>query len=297
MIDLIFLGTACMAPTKERSHPAVLLSYGAENLLFDCGEGTQRQLKIAGIKPARITKLLISHWHGDHILGIPGLMSTMGAEQHSGVLDIYGPKGTKEYISLMVHSFVSKDLIEFRVHEVLDGKIFENEDFALYAAPLKHSAPCIGYSFVEKEKRKMNLSACKKLNVTPGPLMGKLQAGQSITLNGRKITPEEATTLVPGKKIVYLTDTRPCNNALKLAEKADLLITDATYKNDQQDKAESHFHLTTQEATQIANEAGVKKLVLTHISQRYKNAKELEQEARQYFDDTLAAVDFMKVSV
>ena len=134
----------------------------------------------------------------------------------------------------------------------------------------------------------MNLSACKKLNLTPGPLMGKLQAGQSIMLNGKKITPEESTILVPGKKIVYLTDTRPCSNALKLAEKADLLITDATYKNDQQDKAESHFHLTTHEATQIANEAGVKKLVLTHISQRYKNAKELEQEARQYFDDTLA---------
>ncbi|MBW2963674.1 ribonuclease Z [Candidatus Woesearchaeota archaeon] len=294
-MQIQFLGTGCMMPTKTRNLAGVLLSYKAENILFDVGEGTQRQLKIAGIKPGKVTKILISHWHGDHVLGLPGLLQTFMASQYHGTLEIYGPRGSKKYFENMMKGFAVKEIVEYKLKEIGSGKFFETNDFYLEALPMKHGAPCVGFAFVEKERRRIDIKKAKRLGLTEGPLLGKLQKGQAITLKGKKIKPDEVSDVVEGKKVVYVTDTEPCDNIVKLAKGADLLIMEATYSSQLQEKAEEYGHLTAKEAGMLANQAHVKKLILTHFSQRYKNVKELEEDARQVFDDTVAAEDFMKV--
>jgi len=284
-------------PTKKRGLAGVLLSYKSENILFDVGEGTQRQLKIAGIKPGKVTKILISHWHGDHVLGLPGLLQTFSASEYHGTLEIFGPPGSKKFFEHMMKGFAVKEIVEYKLIEVEKGKFFENDDFYLEALPMKHSAPCLGFNFVEKDRRRIDLKKAKKLGLKEGPLLGKLQKGKSVMLKGKKIKPDEVSYVVRGKRVVYITDTRPCDNIVKLAEGADILIIEATFGSDLQEKAEEYGHLTAKDAAMLANESGVKKLVLTHFSQRYKNSKELEEDARQVFDNTVAAEDFMKVRI
>ncbi|MFA6461540.1 MAG: ribonuclease Z [Candidatus Woesearchaeota archaeon] len=297
MVEIIFLGTSCMQPTKERNHSSFLLQFNQENILFDCGEGTQRQLRIAGLKPAKITRLLISHWHGDHVFGIPGLLSSMGADQFAKKLYIYGPKGSKKYLEHLLQSFAAKDIIEHEVHEVESGTIFENEDFKLIAEPLKHSATCVGFSFIEKDRLRINLAKAKKLGLSEGPELGKLQQGQDIIHKGKKIKSSEVTYLVQGKKISYIADTLPCNGADKLAKNAELLISEGTHLSDICEKTEKYMHLTVKDAALIASGNNAKKLIITHISPRYKSIAEITEEARQYFDNTIIAEDFMRIRV
>lgn len=284
-------------PTKTRNLAAVLLSFKAENILFDCAEGTQRQLKIAGVKPGKVTKILISHWHGDHILGLPGLLQTFTASEYHGTLEIYGPRGSKKFFENMMKGFSVKEVVDYKLIEVEKGKFFENDDFYLEALPMKHSAPCLGFAFIEKDRRRIDMKQARKLGLKEGPVLGKLQRGQTVSFEGKKIKPDEVSYVVEGKKVVYITDTEPCSNAVKLAKGADLLIMEATYAFSLQDKAEEYGHLTAKDAGMMANQADVKKLILTHFSQRYKNVKELEEDARQVFDDTEAAEDFMKVNL
>ncbi len=296
-MQITFLGTACMQPTKERSHPAILISYGSENILMDCGEGTQRQLKIAGIKPAKITRLLISHWHGDHVLGIPGLMQTMEKSEYSKKLHVYGPVGSKEKFDYLLKIFPSKDFIDFELHELGEGVFFESNDFLLEAMKMKHGIETLGYSFIEKDKRKIKTSYVKKLGIPDGPLLGKLQSGIPIDWKGRTVSPESATSLVKGIKVTYLADTMQCSNCAKLAENADILISEASFTSEHEDKAEEYMHITAKQAALIANQANAKKLVLTHFSQRYKDTYEILDEAKTYFDNVVLAHDFMKIKL
>lgn len=297
MINITFLGTSCMQPTKTRNHSGILLSYNKENILMDCGEGIQRQMRIAGIKPAKITRLLISHWHGDHVFGIPGLLSSMGADQYAEKLHIYGPKGSAEYLEHMLKGFAAKSIIAHQVHEVSSGIIFESEEFMLEAQPLKHSVICYGYTFREKDRRKIELSRTKKLGIEEGPLLGQLQQGKTITLKGKKIKPEQVSYIVPGKKVSYIADTVPCNGANQLAKDCDLLISEGTHLSEIEEKAEKYMHLTVKDAALIASSSNAKKLIITHISTRYKNSIEIQEEASQYFDDVVVAEDFMRVEV
>jgi len=194
MAEITFLGTGCMQPTKTRNHAGVLLSYKKENILFDCGEGIQRQMRIAGVKPAKITRLCITHWHGDHVFGIPGLLSSMGADRMSQeeeqVLHIYGPKGSKVYLNNMMKSFAAKDIIPYEVHEVSSGKVYEGEDFVLEVQKLEHSVPCVGYSFQEKDKLRIDVAKAKKLGLE-GPILGKLQQGKNVVVKEKKIKAKE----------------------------------------------------------------------------------------------------------
>ncbi|MBI2668520.1 ribonuclease Z [Candidatus Woesearchaeota archaeon] len=297
MMEITFLGTGCMAPTKQRNHSGMVWQYKDEYLLLDCGEGTQRQMRLAGIKPAKITRLLISHWHGDHVFGIPGLMSTMGADQFASKLRIYGPPGTKEYFQHIFKWFSSKDIIEHEVYEVNAGKVFETDDFEVLCAPLKHSAACVGYALVEKDTRRILMEKVKKLGIPEGPLIGKLQEGKTIEHKGKKIHPDDVSVVVKGKKISYVADTRPCDGANLLASEADLLIAEGTHLSDIEEKTRQFMHLTVKETAQIASENGAKKLIVTHISQRYKSSAEIVKEARDYFDNTIVAEDLMKVKV
>ncbi len=296
MSEIVFLGTGCMQPTKTRNHAGVLFSHGKENILFDCGEGIQRQMRIASIKPARITRLLISHWHGDHVFGIPGLLSSMGADQFAEKLLIYGPTGSKKYIEYFLKAFAAKDIIDFEIEEVSSGIFFENEEFMLEAQPLKHSTPCVGYAFIEKGKRKILMPKAEKLGLK-GPILGKLQDGENVIVAGKKIAPDDVSYVVAGKKICYITDTTTCTGLYKLATNADVLMLEGTLLDNLRKNAQKSMHLTVKQAALIASECNVKKLIITHISQRYKTSSEIIEEAQAYFPDSVVAEDFMKFRV
>jgi len=298
MIEIVFLGTSSMVPTKERNHSGILLRYKNDAILVDCGEGTQRQLTLAGISASKITKILITHWHGDHTLGLPGLLQTLAANGYEGNLEIYGPKGSKEKFKYMFKAFeFDQSQLSYSITEIEKGKFFDNDNFFLECLQMEHSVPCLGFSFVQKDKRRVELQKAKKSGLQEGPLLGKLQDGKSVTLKGKKIKPDEVTYIVKGKKVTFILDTLLCKNAFTLAKGADLLVSESTYTSDLEEKGRKYGHMTAQQAASIANKSGVQKLILTHLSARYKDGKEVEDDARDLFENVVVAYDLMKVKV
>lgn len=296
-MEILMLGTSSMVPTKDRNHSAILIYHEKDSILFDCGEGTQRQMKIAGVDINRINKIFITHWHGDHVLGLPGLIQTMCSQAFEKTLHVYGPKGTKKHFNNMLKAFEFDLRIEIQVHEGKKGKIYKSEEYDVECLELKHPVPTIGFALVENPKRKMNLDFMKKNKIPHGNLWSRLQNGQDVVFEDKKITSKEATILIPGKKVAYVTDTAYCTNAVKLAENSDLLIIESTFLSEKEARAEECEHLTAKQAALIANNANVKKMVLTHFSQRYKTTHDLEEEAKTYFAETVCAHDFMKIKV
>ncbi|MBD3304715.1 ribonuclease Z [Candidatus Woesearchaeota archaeon] len=295
-MQLTILGTSATVPTKNRNHPGYLLTYKSEGLLFDCGEGIQRQMKQAGISFSKITRIFLTHWHGDHMLGLPGLLQSMAMHQYTKQLKIYGPPGSKQKFKKLLEAFESSYPIEATIHEVKEGKFLDTKDFYMEAYPLSHRTKCYGYRFVEKDKRKIKKSALKKFGIPEGPLVGKLQEGKTITHKGKKIKPEQVSTIVKGRIFSFISDTRPNKNCKKIAKDADVLLCESTYSSEHSNKAEEHHHMTAVEAAQTASQSNVKKLILTHFSARYKDEGALEKDARTVFDNTLAARDFMKIT-
>ena len=296
MITITFLGTSAMIPTRERNHSSILISYKDQGILVDCGEGTQRQLRIAGIKPSKITKLLITHWHGDHVLGIPGLIQNLAAHNYKNTLEICGPKGSKKYLRNLLSGIVMQEKIKYEIKELSSGMFYKN-DFTLEAAPLNHIIPCLAYSFREKDRRKINLDYLKKFNLTQHPLLGNLQKGKNIIYKGKKILASKATNIIPGKKITIIMDTAPTKNAVKIAKNSDLLIAESTWSKDLEKFVMKRKHLTAELAAKMAKQANAKKLILTHFSQRYNDIKQLEAEAKKVFKNTVLAEDFMQINI
>jgi len=295
-MQITFLGTSCMMPTKDRNPSAVFMQFKSEGILFDCGEGTQRQMKIAGIPLSKATRICVSHWHGDHILGLPGLLLTIASMELSRSVEIYGPRGSKKSFQALFGGIEFETKFNIKITEVHEGKFFEDDDFVLESIPMKHPVPCVAFAFIEKDRRRIKVDYVKKLGIPEGPLLGKLQQGHTIEFKGKKISAEDSTSLVKGRKIVFMTDTLINDNCFKIASNADILIIDSTYSSKLKDKAVEHGHLTALEAGQIASRAGVKKLVLTHFSARYKNTLELEEDARTAFDNVISAHDFMRIT-
>lgn len=286
-----------MVPTKERNHFSFYVKYKNEGMLFDCGEGTQRQIKIADIRPSSITKIFITHFHGDHVLGLPGLLQTLSASQYEGTLNIYGPPGIKDFIAKITELFAFDNKLDMKVHEIKKTKFLDASDYYMEAYPLEHSVPCLGYCLLEKDRLRINAQKASKLGLKPGPLLGKLQQGQAIEVKGKKILPEDVTYSVKGKKLGFIADTVMTNNCLKIAQDADVLISEATHSSEHEEKASLYKHFTAKQAAFVANQADVKKLILTHFSQRYKNINDVLDDAKDIFPNTVAAYDFMKVKV
>ncbi len=295
-MQLTILGTSATVPTKERNHGGYLLTYKAEGLLFDCGEGIQRQMKQAGISFSKITRIFISHWHGDHMLGLPGLLQSMAMHQYTKELKIYGPPGSKIKFKKLLEAFESSYPIEATMHEVKEGKFLDTKDFYVESYPLSHRTRCYGYRFIEKDRRKIKISAIKKLGIPEGPLIGELQEGKTVTIKGKKVKPDQVSAVIKGQIFAYISDTRPNKNCHKLAKDADVLLCESSYSSEHKEKAEEYLHMTATEAAQIASQSNVKKLILTHFSARYKDTGILEEEARTVFDNTRAAKDFMKIT-
>ncbi|UZE93832.1 MAG: ribonuclease Z [Candidatus Pacearchaeota archaeon] len=299
-MEVIFLGTSEATPTAKRSQLAMLLKYKNENILIDCGEGTQRQFKIARISPMSITRILISHWHGDHILGLPGLLQTFTLNNYSKTLKIYGPKGTKRFMDLLLKIFIFKQRIKTEVHEInRDGKIIDAKDFYIEAYKMKHFIPCLAYRFIEKDKRRIDINFIKKLGMRPGPLLGKLQQGKSITFKGRRIRARDATKIKKGRKIAFIVDTLFNKNCIKVAKDTDLLVSESTFLESMHlDKAKERGHLTAKQAATIAKKARSKRLILIHLSQRYaKDPRPVLNEAKKVFKKSELAEDFMRIKL
>ena len=300
-IKLTFLGTTCMVPTKERNATAIFLEYEEEGILFDCGEGTQRQMNIAGINRNKVRKIFISHWHGDHVAGLIGLLQTISNNENPQKISVFGPVETKERLNMMLKSVgFENDRLDLDVKEFNLKKpeiIFENEDYEVWSANLSHSVPCLGFSLVEKDVRRMNMMKAKKFGLSEGPYVGKLQKGQTVTFKGKKITPDEVSYIQKGKKLSIILDTIACENAVLLAKDANLLIAESAYTSDLEEKGLQYKHLTTKQAALIASQANVKELIITHFSQRNKTLKELEEEIKTFFKDSRAAFDLMKIKL
>lgn len=296
-MKITFLGTSAMQPTKERNLPCLLFSYSSENILIDCGEGVQRQMKIKGVKPAKLTKILISHWHGDHVLGLGGLIRNLGANQYNGILEIYGPKGINEFVHCILNSCVYDERIKIKLNEIHDGKIFENKEIYIEAFKLEHSSLCYGFNIIEKDKRKMNMTYLKKFDLVKNPILGELQRGKNIIWKGQRIKVDKATHLIKGRKFSYVVDTKYFSGIKNKIKNADLLVCESTYLEDMKEKASEYKHLTAKLAAKLAKESNVKKLVLTHFSQRHKNAEEFKKEASKVFRNVVCAKDFMEISI
>ncbi|MFH2021133.1 MAG: ribonuclease Z [archaeon] len=295
-MEIVFLGTSCMVPTKDRNHQGIFVFYKNTGILVDCGEGIQRQLKIADIKPTRIDKIFITHWHGDHVLGLPGLLQTLNSAGYDKKLEIYGPIGTKKNFEHMFKAFGFYIGFEHEIIEI-ETSISTFRDVIVESLPLEHSIVCLGYSIKEIDRRRIRPAVIKKLGIPDGPLLGEIQDNKSINWKGKIITPEDASYVVKGKKIAIVLDTIVCNNAIKLANDADLLISEASYASDLENKAEDYKHLTAGQAAHIAHDANVKKLILTHLSQRYKSPVDILNDAKDIFSNVLVAYDFMKLKI
>ena len=296
-MQFVFLGTSCMTPTKKRNHQAFFIRQQTEGILIDCGEGTQRQFKLAGIPLTKITKILISHWHGDHVFGLPGVIQSLAASDYNKKLKIYGPRGTKKRFDNLFKAFPFDKEIHLEIKEIKQGIILNDEYLKIEAFDMDHKIDCMGFKLIEKDKRKINIQFIKKLGIPDGPLLGKLQEGKSIKWGGSLITPEKATKKIKGKKIGIIPDTKLCNNCYKIADGVDLLVCESTYAHNLIEKAKKHMHMTSKEAALVASESNVGQLILTHFSNRYKETHELEKEARTFFDKTSCANDLMKVDI
>lgn len=299
-IEITMLGTSSMVPTKERNVQSIYLEYRGEGILFDCGEGTQRQMNIAGLNRTKVKKILITHWHGDHVSGLIGLIQTLGNSKDVSDLAIYGPIGTTEFMNHLLKSCIFDLAVNLEIVELdfAEKKVFfESEHYYLEAAPLNHGVPCLGYSFVEKDKRKIDLIKAKTLGLDQGPELGNVQKGLPIKINNKTIMPDDISTIQKGKKVTLIADTSFSANAQGLAADADLLISEATYNTSHEEKADQYSHLTSQQAAFIASNAGAKKLVLTHFSQRYKELDDLLEQAKNIFPDVVLAFDFMKLKL
>ena len=297
---ITFLGTSASVPTVERNLPAVALRRNGELILFDCGEGTQRQMIRAKIGFNRETKVLITHMHGDHILGLPGLIQTMSLYGRTRDLNVYGPPGVKAFLEAILETVRFKLVFKIRVHEVGEGTVCRGGGYTIHAAWAEHTVPTLAYALVEDLRPgRFNPEKAAAHGVPKGPLWSKLQRGQEVRLeDGRVVKPEDVLgPKRPGRKITYICDTRPSERLLRLAENSDVLIYEATFSDDLAERAREDMHSTAGEAALFAVKAGVRLLVLTHISARYSDPAILLQQARRVFPNVKVAEDLMTLDV
>src|SRR5437867_4531551 len=298
-IEVIFLGTGGSLPTKERGLPSVALRRDGEIILFDCGEGTQRQMMHAGLGFNRPTVILISHLHGDHILGLPGLLQTMSSLARDKPLDVYGPKGLMRFLELIYKPLGYPANFKVRARELGPGEEIDRGEYVIRTTLAKHDILCLAYAIAEKERPgRFHPEKAKRLGVPEGPLWGELQHGNTVKVEGKEIRPSDVVEAPrPGLKVVYAIDTRPAESVKRLAKEADLLMHDGGFAEERRPKAQEYYHSTAREAAQLAKAAKVKRLAVVHISAVTRDDSVLLKEARKIFKQTLVPKDFQTLSL
>jgi len=297
IVKINFLGTSAQIPTAKRNHSAILINYKDENILVDCGEGTQRQFRKAKLNPCRITKILITHIHGDHTFGLPGLISTLNFSGYNKELHVYCPKGAKKIIEDFIDLDHLNNGFKIKIQEV-SGKFYESEDFYLQAESMEHGIPTNAYSFVIKSKIRIDKAKLKKYKIKEGPFLKDIKLGKDIIYEGKKYKAKDLTYNEEEKKVSIVLDTLYNNKIKKFVENADILICDASFSSENSTEAKEHLHLTAKQDGEIAKAAKARKLILTHISQRYENnLKELLNDAKSIFKNTSIAEDFSEYEI
>ncbi|WP_369546471.1 ribonuclease Z [Bacillus velezensis] len=305
-MELLFLGTGAGMPAKTRNVTSVALKLLEERRsvwLFDCGEATQHQILHTTIKPRKIEKIFITHLHGDHVYGLPGLLGSRSFQGGEEELTIYGPKGIKAFIETSLNVTATHLTYPLTVHEIEEGTVFEDEQFIVTAASVIHGVEAFGYRVQEKDiPGALQASRLKEMNIPPGPVYQKIKKGETVTLDdGRIINGRDF--LEPPKKgriVAFSGDTRISERVTELARNADVLVHEATFAKEDAKLAHNYYHATTEQAAQTAKKAGAKQLILTHISARYQGEspiERLEHEAKAVFENSKIAFDFMEVTV
>jgi ribonuclease Z len=306
-LRITFLGTSAGVPTRARNVSCVALRppQRAEVWLFDCGEGTQHQLLRSELNISQVTRIFITHMHGDHMLGLMGLLATCGMTAHTRGIDVYGPRPLADYVREVSRRTQFQTNYPLEVHEVEPGLLFEDDEYTVACAPLKHRLPAFGYRVEEKDRPgHFDVERARELGIPSGPLYGKLKRGESIVLDdGRAFEGSDfCGPDLKGRAVVYCTDTTYCRSAVELARDADLLIHEATFAEVDEGLAIRSLHSTAAMAARVATEAGARRLMLTHFSPRYfpgnqTEPEDLLREARALFPETEMARDFLSVDV
>jgi len=297
-LDVVFLGTSASAPTASRSPASLLVRRGGERLLVDCAEGTQRQLMRSTLGLPDLEAIFLTHYHADHTLGLPGMLKTFALRQRELPLTLYGPPGLRELYGdlrrIVGRLGYPVELVELRAGESLD-----REDYRILVMPVHHGVAAAGYAIVEDDRPgRFDVAAADTLGVPSGPLRGALQRGESVTLDdGKVVTPDQVLGEArPGRRVVLTGDTAPTESVQVLAEGADLLVHEATFGEEERDRAKDTLHSTARQAAEVAAAAGVRLLALTHLSTRYFG-RELRDEAREVFPATVVVRDFDVIEV
>jgi ribonuclease Z len=300
MLTLTFLGTGAACPSVDRNVSSLAIAREGETMLFDCGEGTQRQMMRYGVGFS-FREIFFSHYHADHMLGVTGLLRTMGLQDRTAPVTLYGPRGAARVLGAAVSLGIERSKFPVEIIEVKPGDRLERDGFVLQAFPTEHRADTIGWALVEHERLgRFDPARAAALGVPEGPLWGKIHKGENVELpDGRVVSPADLVGAPrPGRRVVYSGDTRPCATLIEAARGADLLVHEATFAGEEQERANETGHSTAAEAAAVAREAGVRRLVLTHISPRYtRDAPELLDEARAVFPDVVIARDGLSVDV
>jgi len=298
-VQIVFLGTSGSWPTPKRNVSAIAVKRGPEVILFDCGEGTQRQFMLSKLSFMQITRIFLTHFHGDHFLGIPGLVQSMSMNGRERELLVYGPSGTEELVDTLVNlgHFTPGFLV--RAKSLASGDTVECGEYAVRAIESAHTVPALGYALEEPARPgRFSLEKARELGVPEGPLYSKLQSGQPVTVRGRAIRPEDVLgPMRRGRKIVYTGDTLPTKHISEAAKNCDVLIHDATADTELEEKANRYGHSTGRQAAEIARAANANVLILTHVSPRYEDAGVILADAKAVFPNTYMAEDFFEFEV
>jgi ribonuclease Z len=298
-LDVVFLGTAGSMPTAQRGPAALLVRRGSERLLFDCGEGTQRQLQRSAIGLPDLQEIFFTHFHADHFLGLPGMLKTFALRGRDETpLTAYGPRGLRELFNRL-RPFVGRLPYPLEIVELGAGETLERGDYTIEAFAVEHGADALGYAIVEAQRPgRFDVDAADELGVPDGPARGRLQAGEDVTLGaGRTVTPADVLgDPRPGRTIVLTGDTAPSPLVVQAAHGADLLVHEASFLVEEQERARETMHSTAADAAEVARLAQVRLLALTHVSPRYFGP-ELADEAREIFPDTVVPRDFDLIAV
>jgi ribonuclease Z len=297
-LDVVFLGTSGSMPTAQRAPTATLIRRGGERLLFDCAEGTQRQLLRSSVGLVELREVFLTHYHADHYLGLPGMLKTFALRGRELPLTVYGPPGLDDLFRSLRRIF-GKLTYEHTLVELQPGDALDRGEYVLSTFPVAHGVSAVGYALVEPPRPgRFDVDAAAALGVPPGPERGLLQRGESVTLpDGRAVSPEDV--LGParaGRKVVLAGDGPPAGSVLEAARHADLLVHEATFCEDERDRADETRHSTARGAAELARAAEVRLLALTHLSNRYSGG-EVMREAREVFPDTVVPRDFDTIDV